>query len=67
LPIVIATTLFAIERVKEILVSAKSADASVVTKIKEALAGLKKAGIDLSKPETREDAEKIIETLAEFE
>lgn len=57
----------AVDRVKEILVLAKTADENTKTKIKAVLAELKKSGVDLSKPETKEDAEKIIEALSEFE
>ncbi len=57
----------AIDRVKEILILAKTADENTKTKIKAVLAELKKSGVDLSKPETKEDAEKIIEALSEFE
>jgi len=57
----------AIDRVKEILLLVKTADENTKTKIKAVLAELKKSGIDLSKPETKEDAEKVIEALSEFE
>jgi len=57
----------AIDRVKEILLLTKTADEGTKTKIKTILAELKKSGIDLSKPETKEDAEKVIEALSEFE
>lgn len=57
----------AIDRVKEILILAKTADENIKTKIKTILGELKKSGVDLSKPETKEDAEKVIEALAEFE
>lgn len=57
----------AIDRVKEILVLVKTADENTKTKIKAVLAELKKSGVDLSKPETKEDAEKVIEALSEFE
>ena len=57
----------AVDRVKEILVLVKTADENTKTKIKAVLAELKKSGVDLSKPETKEDAEKVIEALSEFE
>ena len=57
----------AIDRVKEILILIKTVDEDTKAKIKNIFIELKKSGIDLSKPKTKEDAEKVIEALSEFE
>ena len=57
----------AIDRVKEILILIKTVDEGTKAKIKNIFIELKKSGIDLSKPKTKEDAEKVIEALSEFE